>query len=142
MKAAGKNRWGHRDATMILIAYRHGLRASELVDLRWDQIDFNRATLAVRRVKRAPLQRIRSAATSCGRCAGCSASRNPRSAFVFTQRARRALQHSRICQARGARRRGRRSSASRRTRTCSGTPAASRWRTRGTIPGRCSVSRA
>src|ERR1700704_4714601 len=30
IKAAGNNRWGHRDATMILIAYRHGLRASEL----------------------------------------------------------------------------------------------------------------
>ena len=36
---------------MILMAYRHGLRVSELVDLRWDQIDFGRATLAVRRVK-------------------------------------------------------------------------------------------
>ena len=32
MTAARKNRWGHRDATMILVAYRHGLRASELVD--------------------------------------------------------------------------------------------------------------
>src|SRR3974390_1948698 len=32
--AARKNRWGHRDATMVLVAYRHGLRASELVDLR------------------------------------------------------------------------------------------------------------
>ena len=31
------NRNGHRDATMILIAFRHGLRASELVDLRWDR---------------------------------------------------------------------------------------------------------
>ena len=51
IKASSKNRWGHRDATMILVAYRHGLRASELVDLRWDQIDFYRATLAVRRVK-------------------------------------------------------------------------------------------
>jgi site-specific recombinase XerD len=50
--AAEGNRWGHRDAAMILVAYRHGLRASELVDLRWDQIDFNSATLAVRRVKR------------------------------------------------------------------------------------------
>src|SRR5215831_19374245 len=38
MKAASKNRWGHRDATMILVAYRHGLRASELVDLRWEQV--------------------------------------------------------------------------------------------------------
>jgi type 1 fimbriae regulatory protein FimB/type 1 fimbriae regulatory protein FimE len=34
-KAASSNRWGHRDAAMILVAYRHGLRASELVDLRW-----------------------------------------------------------------------------------------------------------
>jgi integrase len=39
MKAAGANRWGHRDATAILIAYRHGLRASELVALRWDDIE-------------------------------------------------------------------------------------------------------
>ena len=37
---------------MILVAYRHGFRAAELVDLRWDQIDFEQATLAVRRVKR------------------------------------------------------------------------------------------
>ena len=50
--AAKGNRYGHRDATMILVAYRHGLRVSELVDLRWDQIDFDRATLAVRRAKR------------------------------------------------------------------------------------------
>ena len=35
MDAAKGNRWGHRDATMVLVAYRHGLRASELVDLRW-----------------------------------------------------------------------------------------------------------
>src|SRR5262245_7715721 len=51
MAAARKNRHGHRDATMILIAFRHGLRASELVDLRWDQVDFNRAILHVRRAK-------------------------------------------------------------------------------------------
>ena len=35
MNAAKRNRWGHRDATMVLVAYRHGLRASELTDLRW-----------------------------------------------------------------------------------------------------------
>jgi type 1 fimbriae regulatory protein FimB/type 1 fimbriae regulatory protein FimE len=51
IKAARENRWGHRDATMTLVAYRHGLRASELVDLRWDQVDFRTATLHVRRVK-------------------------------------------------------------------------------------------
>ena len=49
--AAKDNRWGHRDATMILLAFRHGLRASELVDLRWEQVDFKSATLHVRRVK-------------------------------------------------------------------------------------------
>ena len=44
--------WGHRDATMILVAFRHGLRSSELVDLRWDQIDFTHAVLHVRRAKK------------------------------------------------------------------------------------------
>ena len=48
--AAKANRWGHRDATMILVAFRHGLRSSELVDLRWDQIDFAHAVEILRRV--------------------------------------------------------------------------------------------
>src|SRR6516164_3980386 len=51
LRATKSNRWAHRDATMILVAYRHGLRASELTDLRWDQVDFRTATLHVRRVK-------------------------------------------------------------------------------------------
>ena len=38
--AAGENRHSHRDATAVLVAYRHGLRAAELVTLRWDAIDF------------------------------------------------------------------------------------------------------
>ncbi len=51
IKAAGGNRWGHRDATMILIAYRHGLRASELCALRWDQVDLPHGRLHVSRAK-------------------------------------------------------------------------------------------
>ena len=51
IQTAKDNRHSHRDATMILVAYRHGLRASEVADLRWEQIDFNSATLHVRRVK-------------------------------------------------------------------------------------------
>jgi type 1 fimbriae regulatory protein FimB/type 1 fimbriae regulatory protein FimE len=51
VEAAKSNRNGHRDATMILIAYRHGLRASELCDLRWDQVHFTSANLDVRRRK-------------------------------------------------------------------------------------------
>src|SRR3954470_1471754 len=49
--AGGNNRYGHRDATMVLIAYRHGLRAGELVTLRWDAIDFAHGRLHVRRLK-------------------------------------------------------------------------------------------
>ena len=121
--AAKDNRWGHRDATMILVAYRHGLRVSELVDLRWDQIDFDRATLArpsrqTRQVR--PPTRFR--ATSCARCAGCNAS------GTLSRRS-----CSRPSAARPSPRPAlpawwnvpgyRPSSASRRIPTCSGTPA-------------------
>src|SRR6516225_3304343 len=51
IKAAGDNRWGHRDATAILIAYRHGLRASELVALCWDDIELATGRLHARRAK-------------------------------------------------------------------------------------------
>jgi type 1 fimbriae regulatory protein FimB/type 1 fimbriae regulatory protein FimE len=51
IEAARGNRNGHRDATMILLAFRHGLRASELCDLRWDQVSFSGAVLHVRRRK-------------------------------------------------------------------------------------------
>jgi type 1 fimbriae regulatory protein FimB/type 1 fimbriae regulatory protein FimE len=52
MKAAKEGRYGHRDATMILIAYRHGLRAAEVADLEWSQVELGRnAVLHVRRVK-------------------------------------------------------------------------------------------
>jgi len=52
IKAARANRYSLRDATMILMAFRHGLRAAELVDLRWEQVELGRnAVLRVRRVK-------------------------------------------------------------------------------------------
>jgi integrase len=51
IEAVKENRDGHRDALMILLAYRHGLRAAEVVDLRWEQIDFKAAVLHVRRLK-------------------------------------------------------------------------------------------
>ena len=61
---------------MILVAFRHGVRASELVDLRWDQIDFNAANMAIRRVKQGSPS-IPSWATNCAPCADYSASRSP-----------------------------------------------------------------
>jgi len=44
-------RTAERDALLILIAYRHGLRASELIALRWDQIDLKAGLLHVSRLK-------------------------------------------------------------------------------------------
>jgi site-specific recombinase XerD len=52
IEAAKGNRYGHRDATMILLAFRHGLRAIELVDLEWSQVEFKAAVLHVRRAKK------------------------------------------------------------------------------------------
>ena len=53
IKAAKQGgRYSHRDATLILIAYRHGLRAREIAELEWSQFEFNRnPCLHVRRVK-------------------------------------------------------------------------------------------
>jgi integrase len=51
IEAASANRQGQRDALMTLLAFRHGLRAAEVCDLRWEQIDFASATLHVRRIK-------------------------------------------------------------------------------------------
>ena len=52
MAAAGSTgRHRHRDRTLILLAYRHGLRVSELVSLRWDQVDLRQGHLHVTRLK-------------------------------------------------------------------------------------------
>lgn len=50
--ARSTGRYGHRDATLILLAYRHGLRVSELIAMRWDQVDFHQGLLAVVRRER------------------------------------------------------------------------------------------
>jgi len=50
-EARKRGRYGHRDGTMILIAFRHGLRVSELVALRWQQVDLDAGRLRVIRRK-------------------------------------------------------------------------------------------
>ena len=84
IRAARRNRWGQRDSTMILIAWRHGLRASELVDLRWDQIDFATATLHVRRVKRGTPSTHPIIGDELRALRRLQRDQEPKSPFVFT----------------------------------------------------------
>lgn len=52
MVAAGRvGRHGNRDSTIILLSYRHGLRVTELVSLRWEQIDLKQGLMHVNRLK-------------------------------------------------------------------------------------------
>jgi len=48
-KNTGRN--GHRDSTMILVSFRHGLRCTELVNLLWDQVHLDKAAIEMRRAK-------------------------------------------------------------------------------------------
>ena len=84
MNAAKRNRWGHRDATMILVAYRHGLRVSELVDLRWDQVDFRMATLHVRRAKQGTPSTHPIVGDELRALRRLQREQEPKSPFVFT----------------------------------------------------------
>ena len=82
--AAGRNRWGHRDATMILTAYRHGLRVSELVDLRWDQVEFATGALHVRRVKQGTPSTHPILGDELRALRRLQREQEPKSPFVFT----------------------------------------------------------
>jgi Phage integrase family len=135
IKAPRDSRYGPRDATLILIAFRHGLRACEICDLEWSQIEFGRsASLYVRRAKNGKpsvhplrgdeiraLREIRRQFPESGYVfATGGAGPSPRTLLTGTSNAlANAL-----------------ASISRFTLTCSDTPAATRWRTPGTIPGR------
>ena len=67
LHAAKKSRHGTRNQAMVLIAYRHGMRASELVNLRWSDVDLERGAQYCRRAKGSrsgvhPLKRDEAAA--------------------------------------------------------------------------------
>lgn len=84
MAAARQNRHGHRDATLILLAFRHGLRAAESVDLRWDQVNFRTATLHVRRVKRGTPSTHPILGDEIRALRRLQRDQEPKSPFVFT----------------------------------------------------------
>ena len=84
VEAAKANRHGQRDATMILVAYRHGLRASELTDLRWDQIEFTSASLHVRRVKQGTPSTHPILGDELRALRRLQREQEPKSPFVFT----------------------------------------------------------
>jgi type 1 fimbriae regulatory protein FimE len=52
IKAAKGGRWGQRDATLVMVMERHGLRVSEAIALRWDAVDFKAGTIAITRLKK------------------------------------------------------------------------------------------
>jgi type 1 fimbriae regulatory protein FimB/type 1 fimbriae regulatory protein FimE len=119
MEAANGNRYGHRDATMVLVAYRHGLRAAELSTCggtRSTSIRPPWPSGGPRRGRRPP---IRSAATNCAPCAGYSASKNP-DPHLCSRPSAGHLSAPQALPAWSSVRGRRRSSASRRIRICCG----------------------
>ena len=49
--ARKQGRHGHRDGSLILLAFSHGFRVTELVNLRWSQIDLKSGNVHVSRLK-------------------------------------------------------------------------------------------
>ena len=68
LDAARRGRHGVRDYLMMLMAYRHGLRVSELIDLRIDDLDLDSAACSSAAERAACPPTSPSRATSCGRC--------------------------------------------------------------------------
>jgi type 1 fimbriae regulatory protein FimB/type 1 fimbriae regulatory protein FimE len=87
IKAAKASRNAHRDATIVLMVYRHGLRASEAVALEWSQLtlDTRAPMLQVRRVKNGnsnPIHVVRGDEQRALR--QLRREQEPKSPFVFT----------------------------------------------------------
>jgi len=73
MKAAQHGRYDHRDATLILVAFRHGLRAAEICDLEWSQVNSAARPRCMSAASRmASRASIRCGATRSGHSAGNS----------------------------------------------------------------------
>jgi type 1 fimbriae regulatory protein FimB/type 1 fimbriae regulatory protein FimE len=84
IKAAGNSRYALRDQTMVLIAYRHGLRVSELVSLRWDSIDFRHSQIHVARRKGGSAATHPLTGRELRALRRLQREQEPKSSFVFT----------------------------------------------------------
>lgn len=51
VKAARGNRHGQRDACLVFMLARHGLRVSEAIALDWDQVDWQAKEITIARLK-------------------------------------------------------------------------------------------
>src|SRR6516225_4073458 len=128
-------RYGHRDATMILVAYRHGLRASEVYDLQWQQIELSEGRLHVHRVKNgiASVHPIRGDEMRALR----KVRRDyPKDAYVFVSERGVPSVSTGLSSASGKPPR----CHSRSTRTCFAMPVGSSWLTMATTRGPCSTT--
>jgi len=50
--ARSRGRYPQRDALLLLMMFRHGLRVTEAITLRWSDIDWEGASIHIRRLKR------------------------------------------------------------------------------------------
>jgi integrase len=141
LKAAKAGRWGHRDATLILVAYRHGLRATEACELEWAQVEFGRsAALHVRWAKggKASVHPIRGYEL---RMLTALRKAFPDNGHVFTTERRTPFTTdaiNRLIKNTGTAP----SCRCRSTSTCCATLAATSWPTTGSIPGRSKIGSA
>ena len=130
-------RYGHRDATMILVAYRHGLRASEVCDLQWQQIELSEGRLHVHRVKNG-IPSVHPIRGDEMRALRKLRRDYPRDAHVFVSERGGPIRSVSTGLSSASVRLPR--CHSRSTRSCSAMSAGSSWRTMGTIRGHCSTT--
>jgi integrase len=74
MATAGDSRNPVRDRLLILIAFRHALRVSELVDIRWQQIHLDTATIDIPGPRTARPAFTACKVTNCAYCGHFGAS--------------------------------------------------------------------
>jgi integrase len=133
--ARANNRWGHRDATMVMTAFRHGLRAMELVSMTWDQVDLTPASFTCAGSRTRRRQPTSSTARRSVLSAGSNGNSNhrARSSSPPRERARSRRRGSARCWRGWGWRPG---SSSRSIRTCSAMAPVSSSPTTASIQGR------